>query len=53
MDKSNPKTVVISTLNHFEKESFPISIFEAKLLILAIKQVNVAMIDANCYHVCY
>lgn len=47
MDKSKPKTIIISILDHYKKEEFPILILEKKVSIHTIKEVNVTMIDAN------
>lgn len=47
--KLNYKTVIISTLNNFEKKNLSTSILEIKVLILSIKKVNITIIDANIY----
>lgn len=49
MDKLKPKTVVISTLDYFGEERLPILIPETNVSTLAIKEVNIAIIDADVY----
>ena len=53
MDKSKPKTVVISTLDRSKEEGLPILILEAKESTLATKKIDVTMIDADVYCVAY
>ena len=49
MDKSKPKTVLTSTLDHSGKEGFSILTPEAKVSTIATKEVNVVMIGADAY----
>lgn len=49
MALSNYKRSVISTLNNSEKKGLPILILKIKILILNIKKVNIAMINADAY----
>lgn len=49
MDKLKPKTVVISTLDYFRKERLPILIPETNVSTLAIKEVNIAIINVDAY----
>lgn len=49
MDKSKPKTIIISTWNYFEKEKLIILILERKISTLAIKKINIAIIGVDAY----
>lgn len=51
IDKSKSKTTIISTLNNIYKEDLPIIALKAKLLILVIKEIDVAIIDMHAYHI--
>ena len=53
MDESNPKTIVISSLYHPGKEQLSILTLKAKILTLATKEIDVAMIDIDGYHMVY
>ena len=50
VDKSKSKTIVISILDYSEKRKLLILIPKAKILILAIKKVDIAIIDADVYY---
>lgn len=50
MVKSKPKTVLNNILNYFRKEKLPILTLETKISTLAIKKINVAIMDTNAYY---
>ena len=49
IDKLKPKTVVISTLDHFGEEILSTLILEVKVLISATKKLDIAIISVDIY----
>lgn len=53
IDKLKSKKIFTSNLDNFEQEELPILIPEAKISTLAIKKVDITIIDADAYYVAY
>lgn len=49
LDKSKPKTIIISTLNRSRDERLPIIIPKIKVLTFATKEVDIAIIGTDAY----
>lgn len=53
MNKSKPKIVFTSILNHFEKKRLSILIPKVKVSTFAIKEVNINIINVDAYYITF